>query len=89
MEKTIQFGEDFEPVEIAIDAQKQSDTNQIYINDLIKLKETLTVAPTTGTGTKTDFVPKKFIDQIQFVYVGGVYSLYIYVNNSWKSVNLT
>jgi len=79
--KTQEFGESFKEVSVEIDREQQSNTNQIYIDDLVKTKGTLLVVPT--------FVPKKFIDQIQFVYTGGVYSLYIYINNSWKSVNLT
>jgi len=40
----------------------------------------LTSAPT--------LVPQTFQDQIQFVYTGGVYYLYLYFNNQWNSVAL-
>lgn len=78
--KTKEFGEEFKGVIVEINKEQQSSTNQIYINDLINLKKTVTIAPT--------FTPKKFIDQIQFVLTGGKYYLYIYLNNTWKSIEL-
>lgn len=89
MEKTIQFGEKFKPVDIIISDDKQKETNQIYINDLINLKKHRTTAPTIGTGAITDLVPKKFIDQIQFYFNGSDYRVYFFINNTWKYIDLT
>jgi hypothetical protein len=50
-----------------------------YLPILLKLQNTqryLTAAPT--------FIPQTFQDQIQFVYTGGVYSLYLYFNKQWN-----
>jgi hypothetical protein len=47
---------------------------------LVALQSTqqyLTAAPTN--------IPQSFQDQIQFVYTGGVYYLYLYINNQWVS----
>lgn len=79
--KTQNFGENFKEINIGIGAEKTQLKNQIYINDLINLKEHTTIVPT--------FTPKKFIDQIQFVLTGGSYYLYIYLDNTWKRVQLT
>lgn len=59
----------------------QEEFNQVFIDDLIKLKSFITVAPT--------FIPKKFIEQIQFFYDGTDYKVYFYINNNWKSIILT
>jgi hypothetical protein len=56
------------------------DINQIYIRDLINLKQHITSEPT--------FIPKKFIDQIQFYDDGTDQKLYLYINNTWKSITL-
>jgi hypothetical protein len=50
-----------------------------FLPILLQLQSTqryLTAAPT--------FIPQTFQDQIQFVYTGGVYSLYLYINNQWS-----
>lgn len=41
----------------------------------------LTAAPT--------FVPQTFQDQIQFVYTGGSYYLYVWINNGWRKATFT
>lgn len=58
----------------------QNTFNQIYIDDLIKLKGFVSSAPT--------FIPKKFIEQIQFFYDGTDYKVYFYISNQWKSITL-
>ncbi len=64
-----------------IEFNGQQSFNQSYINDLIDLKKTISVAPT--------FTPTKFIDQIQFYDDGTNFRLYLYVNNVWRYVALT
>ena len=62
---------------------KQSfDLNQ-FLPMLLQLQRTqdyLTAAPT--------FIPQTFQDQIQFVFTGSAYYLYIYFNNQWNNIPL-
>jgi hypothetical protein len=51
--------------------------NELYTDDLRRLKKHITEVPT--------FVPKKFIDQIQFFDDGTDQILYLYSNNNWRS----
>lgn len=64
-----------------ISFSEQGNFNQIYIDDLINIKKAITAAPT--------FIPKKFIDQIQLAHIGSDYKLYLYIDNSWKSITLS
>lgn len=54
-----------------------------YIPQLVALQSVqnyITAAPT--------FIPQTFQDQIQFVYTGGLYYLYLYFNGAWRSQQL-
>lgn len=80
MEKEpIQLGQEF--ISPSTYFRTQPDFDNKYIRDLVRLKKTVTSIPT--------FIPKKFIDQIQFVYTGGSYYLYIYLDGAWKKTTLT
>jgi hypothetical protein len=59
----------------------KSVPNQPYIDDLYKIKQ--------HTETEPDFIPRKFIDQIQFFDDGEDVKVYFYINGSWKSITLT
>ena len=55
-----------------------------FVPVLLQLQSTqqyLSAAPTA--------VPQTFQEQIQFVYTGGVYYLYLYFNNQWNSIALS
>jgi len=55
-----------------------------FVPILLQLQSTqsyLTAAPT--------YVPQTFQEQIQFVYTGGKYYLYLYINNQWNSIALS
>lgn len=75
--------------EISDDRQKdelvkfdsQPEFNQSFIDDLTKIKQHGTTAPT--------YTPKKFIDQIYFYDDGVDRKLYLYINNTWRSTTLT
>jgi len=79
--KTIKTPEDYaKNDEIIFD--NQSNFNQIYINDLTKIFKTNTVVPT--------HIPKKLLDCIYLYWDGATtYKLYLYINNTWKSTNLS
>jgi hypothetical protein len=68
-------------IDVKIDSDIQQNVDFNYVEDLKFIKKTLDSAPTLK--------PKKFVDQIQLVYVGGAYELHAYINNTWKKVTLT
>ena len=69
---------EFKPIQF----DTQQIFNQAYINDLSQLLKTNTSIPTN--------TPKKFLDCFYLYWDGSTtYSLYIYINNSWKSVTLS
>lgn len=51
------------------------------LTQLQSVQRCLTAAPTS--------IPKTFQDQIQFVFTGGNYYLYLYFNNQWNSFSVT
>ena len=79
--KTKEYGQDFKPLEVGISKEDALLFNEDYVNDLVKLKQHITTVPT--------FIPKKFIDQIQFYDDGTDKILYLYINNTWRSIALT
>ena len=60
----------------------QTEFNQVYINDLVKLLKTHSTIPT--------HTPKKLLDCIYLYYDGDTtYELYLYISNTWKKVTLS
>ena len=77
----------FKPIKLEITENKpiQFDTqllfNQSYINDLTQLLKTNSTVPTN--------TPKKFIDCFYLYKNGTTFKLYVYIDNTWKSVTLS
>jgi len=64
---------------VTFDTQEQF--NQIQINSLLKVIKTNLTIPTHS--------PKSFLDGIYLYWDGSsTYSLYIYINKSWKKTSL-
>jgi len=83
--KTKELGQEFTPVAIEINPDKQNLTNQNFLNDLMKIKQVVTTVPA--------YIPRKLIDQFQIVLTGGNYYLYIYCQDTtpgtWKKVTIS
>jgi hypothetical protein len=62
--------------------QQSFDLTQ-FLPMLIQLQSTQAVLTAPPT-----YIPRTFQEQIQFVFTGGVYYLYLYFNNQWNKVTL-
>ena len=80
--KEIKFGDTQNTIQTIIGEAENAFVNMEFMK-YYAVKQPITSVNNLPT------TPSNFYDQIQLAEIGGVFSLYIYISNSWKKVTLT